>query len=211
MGGAVFLGIRRSDGTEHLYETWTNSIPCWFVDPEFINDGASVDEFVAIAEETIASGNALFTKRHKSVTYSEYGVILIDHVAKKILSCQGYTRPGRLLARWHDGTDTHLPADTAAMILKLNDAGRLNKITRDTLGGGEELPEAEVAALLRLCRETTDGHFPTGTDIRADVYVDLSDFEYTHRPDCGKEERRLVREFLDDNGWQARVRGTKSS
>jgi len=205
MGGTVFIGIRRRDGAEHLYERWTNSISWWFATAEFVTDGNGVDEFVRNAEEVIASGESIYTKRHRAVTYSEYGVILVDHCCKKILSCQGYVRPGSLMASWVNGYPMH--SEDAALITKLHAAGRLEKLI--DIREREDIGANETQRILALLAESADGRLPEGIRLGIIACTDLRDFEMSHVSQCGREERRRIRQFLVDNGWKARVYGQK--
>lgn len=207
MGGTVFVGIRRGDGTEHLYERWTNNMPWYFADAEFINDGSGVDEFIRYGDELHASGESIYTKRHHAVTYSEYGVILIDHVTKKILSCQGYAKPGQMSVYWHDGRCSTAPAEDAELITKLHKAGRFKKFIN--MRTHEDLPEDETQNLLKMLAESTDGHLPDDVSIGVVVCSDLDDFELTHITHCTDKERKLVRQFLVENGWKSRVYGQR--
>jgi hypothetical protein len=207
MGGTVFVGIRRRDGSEHLYERWTNSIPWYFADAEFVNDGPGVDEFVRRADELEASGETLYTKKHHHVTYSEYGVILIDHKTKKMLSCQGYAKPGQFSAFWHSGRSCVIPPEDADIITKLNRAGRLKKFIE--IQSHEDLPEDKTKKILKMLAESTDGNLPKDISIGVVVCTNLDDFELVHISQCDSEERKLVRQFLVDNGWKARVYGQR--
>jgi len=207
MGGAVFVGIRRRNGTEHLYERWTNNMPWYFADAEFIEDGPGVDEFVRYADELNESGESLYTKKHQAVTYSEYGVILIDHQTKKIMSCQGYAKPGQMSVWWHSGRCSTSPAEDADIITKLNKAGRLKKFV--DMKSLEDMPDDESQRLLAMLAESKDGNLPDGVSIGVVVCTNLDDFELTHISHCGQKERKLIRQFLVDNGWEARVYGQK--
>ena len=203
MGGTVFVGIRRRDETEHLYECWTNSMPRWFADPEFLYDGPGVAEFIRLAEERLAAGGSIYTARHDGVTFSEYGVILIDHVAKKILSCQGYTRVGRMRASWRRGEAVNIPPDDTKIITKLHRAGRLEKL--EGMRSFKPLTEQTTRMLLELFAASEDGSLPNKRDVGVVVHSDLSDFDVSHTGHCAPPERAAVRDFLVDNGWKARV------
>jgi hypothetical protein len=207
MGGTVFVGIRRGDGSEHLYECWTNSIPWWFANPDFVTDGSGVDEFIRLAEERVASGESIYTKRHHSVTYSEYGVILIDFIEKKILSCQGYCTPGQMTTFWHGGISaTHSPDEVEA-VLKLHKAGRLSHF--EGTHTFEVIPKDEERRIIAMLEKATDGRIEEHVTLSIVVHTDLSDFELADHMNCGKKERALVRSFLIDNGWKARVHGQR--
>lgn len=79
MGGSVFVGIRKSDGTEHLGECWTNSLPFWICHPDFFNEGPLIDEYIQ-----------QMTERLEEIQPIQYGAILIDFKNKKFISRQGY-------------------------------------------------------------------------------------------------------------------------
>ena len=205
MGGAVFVGIRRKSGAEHLYETWTNAIPLWFADPSFIEDGKSVDKFVNTQDRFIASGDTLYAKKHKFVMYSEYGVILIDHVNMKILSIQDYVRPGYMSASWHRGRPS-CASDTETLAI-LYEAGRLELIDNN-FTDKENLPKDK---LIKLCIASMDSYLPESVFAFYTIKTKMPEFKVHHvAKKCHHDqERKLVRKFLVDNGWNARVYGQK--
>jgi hypothetical protein len=208
MGGAIFLGIRRASGEEILYETWTNSIPWLFATPSFVEDGEGVDEFVFRAETLIASCHAIYTRRHNSVTYSEYGTILVDHYKKAILSFQGYCKVGRLIADWdRDGSDIYDTSDTTTVVTKLHKSGRLKYV--EWARTKTPMTTDMQSAFLCDCAESKHGTMPAGSGYYVNIYTDLDDFVVTEGTTCGKKERATIRKFLVDMNWKARVRGAR--
>ncbi len=91
MGGELFVGIRKSDGTEHCSLRWTNIMPLFMADPDFLNEGKSLDEFISRAKPTNKWPQSRLIKTIQS---SEYGVVLIDFPSKQILSRQDYFKIG---------------------------------------------------------------------------------------------------------------------
>lgn len=208
MGGAIFLGIRRTSGEEVLYETWTNIIPWLFADSSFIEDGEGVDEFTSKAEGIIASGNNIYTRHHNSITYSEYGVVLVDHPNKVILSYQGYCKIGRLIADWDtDGYDVYDTSDTTTFITKLHKTGRLKYV--EWSRAKSPMTNEEQDEFLDLCANSEHGSMPSGKHYYVNIYTNLDDFKVIEGNNCGRKEHTMIREFLIYNRWEARVRGTR--
>lgn len=207
MGGSVFIGIRRGDGSEHLWEMWTNNVPYWFARADFVEDGAGVDKFLGQREQVLVDKSGPYTRRHRSVTYSEYGVILIDFAStpKRILSCQGYTHAGRLIL---SGID----ADAAKAVLMLQTHGRLGRVSYASGGPryDSDLKPDVRALLLADCEAVVAGTRCT-YDWYVRVHTRLDDFDAYHSISSPRDDRGLaarVRAFLE-NGWRARVRGTR--
>lgn len=97
MGGSITVAIRRTDGTEYVSRRWTNPLPSQLADPAFWDDGAAVDEYIKAGLEN----NVPFSK----IRPTEYGIVLIDFQTKKVLSCNGYSSPGRFTTAFVDQED----------------------------------------------------------------------------------------------------------
>lgn len=208
MGGSVFMGIKRGDGSEHLWEMWTNSVPYWFARADFVDDGAGIDEFLAQREQVLVDKSGLYTRRHRSVTYSEYGVILIDFAStpKRILSCQGYTHAGRMIL---SGIDV----DEAKAVLALQAHGRLGRVSYARGGPQYDrgLKPDVLDLLLADCAAVAAGA-QCAHDWYVNVYTRLDDFDVYHSVSSPSDDRGLatrVRAFLENGWWRARVRGTR--
>ncbi len=93
MGGSVLIGIRRRNGEFFISERWTNPTTFWFNDPDFYND----DE-VELQEYIDGENDKPQTVIHPS----EYGVILVDFIRRRVISRQDYTSIGRLFTNFTD-------------------------------------------------------------------------------------------------------------
>ncbi len=213
MGGSVLMGIRRRNGSEHLWQIWTNIVPHLFATPNFIKDGKGVDKFIR-EHEALRSrkGNLWCAQKLSAVEYSEYGVILIDFVSKRILSRQDYCRPGVVSIFWHDGQDMY-GGGAAKMVLDLFNGGRLEKIVDISTHHRKDrkFSPQRITKFLRLCREAGAGNMPQGSDYFVEIHTRLNDFTVDHnntRPRRSAKTRLEIKEFLE-NGWRARIRGTR--
>ena len=212
MGGSVFVGIRRKDGTEVLMERWTNPLPDLFTNPGFVDDGAVIDEYLS-HNATTAYGGV-----RKSVTYSSYGVILVDFVTNKILSRQGYCSLGEINVYFDGATgEDLLHKDAVQKIQALHKAGRKLTFLREWV---TPFAEEQQAHILETCLASKDGRFRSTDPSLADnsggrpkidfsVRVDLSPLAVDHKNTEARRCPKDVRAFLSDNGWKARVRGSR--
>lgn len=93
MGGAMFLGIRHEDGSKSMAEVWTNHIPWLVTRKEFLNGGEIMREWVAKFDP---KGQWPRPRKVSKLTYSEYGVVLVDCMEKIIFSRQDYCTPDKV-------------------------------------------------------------------------------------------------------------------
>src|SRR5258705_47946 len=93
MGGALCFGIRALNKQERIAERWTNTLPTIFADPSFL-DGGKVYDYVWKDQASKKKWPA--TRSRKTIAWVQYGVVLVDFIAKRIISRQGYTQPGTL-------------------------------------------------------------------------------------------------------------------
>jgi hypothetical protein len=94
MGGTLFVGIRRRDGTEYISERWTNLLPFLFSNPRFWEDGEEVDEYIKMGLENFPPANR--------ISPSTYGVTLIDFQTKRVLNRQDYCGVGQTVCSFVD-------------------------------------------------------------------------------------------------------------
>lgn len=85
MGGSICIAVREADGTEHVGGYWTNGMPITLSNPKFYEDPETLKKFIERG------------KKCDKINRSEYGVMLIDFLNRKITSCNGYTSAGSLL------------------------------------------------------------------------------------------------------------------
>lgn len=112
MGGNLAWTIRQEDGTEHRMDHWTNSIPGSLHCGNFLNgDQAVIDEtlshWLGLKADWEANHETKQFKNPVTPLYapypfgmkpSEYGMVVVDFISKKVLSLQGYSNLGSIFA-----------------------------------------------------------------------------------------------------------------
>lgn len=94
MGGHVFVGIRKRNGTIYRAERWTNPTSWWFNNPAFYDaDEKVLDEYINLQEKP---------QPQTEIHPSEYGVILYDAFNGKLLSRQDYCGIGHMMVDLYD-------------------------------------------------------------------------------------------------------------
>ena len=68
-------------------------MPLWLADPAFFTDAGKLQEFIDEARPRVKWPQSV---KVRTITPSEYGVILIDFPNKKLFSRQGYCGPNWL-------------------------------------------------------------------------------------------------------------------
>ena len=200
MGGLYCLAVRRSDGSEFISERHTNYIPSWSTNPDILEDGDVVTEWLGLAKKGAHHPDI---PAWDTISYSEYGVLLVDFVSKQILSCQGYAEPGRFLvtAGICDGLDER--------ILKIHQTGRLRLGRWPPRDPSLEIllfSSSETAALVGSVSEHRRRNFWPENFV---LYMDWEPWVIEHTVKCGVKERERVRRFLRNHGWKTRVRGQR--
>lgn len=193
MGGSVCIGIRRSDGREQLSDQFTNSIPFWSTDPRFMDEGAPVDEMMAL----YAKHNRVFSH----LDFSEYGVVLVDFMTKKVISRQPYCHIGRFHAGFHCGEDTYAPASAAVQVLAMQEAGRLLIKNVGDNRSGENVSQRIHNAIIETLRTHKNGHLPSRQTLRFDAHLDWRPWEIDDGLKCDAKAKAEIRAFMKTNGW----------
>lgn len=105
MGGSVTMIIRESEDKVHKMVRWTNSFPHFIKHPKFLSkDKTHLNEYLVHwnemsedYEENKKTGNFKYNMTDVYIPDSghiapvEYGIVFIDFVKNKIISCQGYS------------------------------------------------------------------------------------------------------------------------
>jgi hypothetical protein len=106
MGGSITVIIREEDGKIHKMCRWTNSLPYFTKDLNFINkDKKHLKDYLKVfysmendyKRVQKKGGNYRFQMTDCYIPYSgyiapiEYGLVLIDYQTEQIISCQGYS------------------------------------------------------------------------------------------------------------------------
>ena len=107
MGGEIFVGVRYRDKDGAIKEQcqlrWTNEMPYIFMTPSFLEQGEAFEKFL---NEARPRGEWPRPKLVKHIDGSEYGVILIDFVQRKVFSRNNYCKPGsQYTARFYQGVE----------------------------------------------------------------------------------------------------------
>ena len=112
MGGNLAWTMRLEDGTEYRMDRWTNAMPTFICNPEFLSGNrAAIDESLhswlemkADWEANRSTGEYALQMTECYAPYpfglmpSEYGLVVTDFKSKTILSLQGYTNLGMINA-----------------------------------------------------------------------------------------------------------------
>ncbi len=179
MGGSVFIGIKKPDGPEYYAERWTNYVPWVLSDSSFYNYGNAAQEYV------VAKPSSLFFKEHKKLTYSEYGVILIDFTNKTIYSRQGYCAVGELLVYSIDN-------GLRKRIQDLYENNHIKEITG--VFPFDPLPVKETVEKIVNLHE----------NIFCRLVLTFDDWRFDHRtedPRTNPKIRKEIRTYLSSNSW----------
>lgn len=189
MGGSIFVGIRKSDGTEHLGECWTNPLPFSICHPDFFNEGQLVDEYI---QE--------MTERPKEIQPIQYGIVLIDFKNKKLISRQGYC-------------SMRLLCFTEKLCYDMNDFSAIDLLIKNNLIKKIKSPFASITKQQEL--EVIEA-LKNRTEYCIQVHPNRSMFEihpkfpFTVDEDDFCEEYfeqswQPIINFVQDNDWQSKV------
>lgn len=189
MGGEVFVGVRRSNGKEHLSLRWTNAMPYYFLEPEFFNEGEVLEEFIARATPKNEWPKA---KTVKSIQPSEYGVILIDFQTKEVLSRQDYCCPDEYLLM---PTDMDV-VEAHKKIVALYELGLVNRISMGVLGN-REMPKSQLRGFLEGTKLSAEGYR---------IHVKPGELRVHHASVRARDCWKLIRAWVQEAGWTSLVR-----
>ena len=142
MGGSISFTVREADGTEHRMCRWTNQLP-WAVTNLGMLEGRPehVQEVVRLWHEMRADWEANNAtgefKIRMTPTYASepgllapscYGLVVVDHVRKVILTCQDYTAIGRINGVSFDSDDPEDPDSNFVRFKELVQAHRITHV-----------------------------------------------------------------------------------
>ena len=192
MGGEVCVAVKDPSGREHVSLRWTNPMPLWLADPAFYMEPAKLQEFIDEARPRVKWPKSV---KVRTITPSDYGVILIDFPNKRILSRQGYCGTGWLSVWGANGGGDEGPG----LAVKLSDMGWIDEVVtvgraRHTMG-----PE-ELVAFITKCRSGEP--FDTCARVHFQVPGWINDHNINRAHDCWPE----VTDWLKANGWTAAAR-----
>ncbi len=204
MGGSICVGIRRRDGSEHILIRHTNSLPYWWSNKDFLEDGQSVDKYIKPKIKSWCSSNV------KIIKSSEYGVVLFDFISKKVFSRQGYSSPGRIIVNVND-------------IAQMYNFGRLlenNMVTKIENFGYDYDKEISIGTLDNLKNKalnTSKSDLDNALDYYSlsndsyNVYYNLYGLSVDHNNGEAFYVWDKVRSFIKDNKWKSKIRSTKAT
>lgn len=206
MGGEVFVGVRRSNGQEQCSLRWTNSMPQWLADPDFLSGGRELTKFLKLAKSTNKWPQSKLVKR---IQPSEYGVILVDFQTHEILSRQDYTKVGEfMITRFVDVLRHELE-----LAVKLQERGWIESILTGVLTGQPvPMAPAERCKFMQLCiraadtpplsRDQLQDHmdsFGGAVSLKLASPFQVDDSSQRAR-DCWEE----IRSWVKARGWKSR-------
>lgn len=126
MGGAIMVGIRRSDGREQCSIRWTNAMPNWLADTSFQDEGSALEEFWNRGKSRAQLKDRLdYDLVVPYIARSEYGLILIDFERRMVLSRNGYASPCALNVATFN---TSFLNEQVPLVLALRAAGRIRAL-----------------------------------------------------------------------------------
>lgn len=89
MGGRITVGIKRPDGREFVHERWTNPLPYYFSNPDFLLGKEEAIQQYELAPEELHKNYIIYPY--------DYGIVLVDFPRKMIFSRQRYTTLGQVV------------------------------------------------------------------------------------------------------------------
>jgi hypothetical protein len=196
MGGEVCVGVRDRKGVEHIALRWTNEMPRVLMDSDFYLKPKTLQKFLDEAKPGQKWPEA---KKVKTVSTSEYGVILIDFPNKRIFSRQGYTEVGKLIV-W---TSQNMGEECSA-VTNLSKLGWVQSILReDERMNAHELNTKERAKFLAACKA-----YPKYRDFGPYRMI-LTNFsppgwEIDHKSQSARDCWPLIVEWLASNKWKSK-------
>jgi hypothetical protein len=106
MGGVVKFIMRETSGKVHYMNRWTNIFPEIIHSSAFFNEDKDYIENIVLKQwiemENDYQENkktkqfkypmtSVYFPSRKTISYSEYGIIFVDFITKKVISCNHYT------------------------------------------------------------------------------------------------------------------------
>lgn len=200
MGGSIFVGVRLSDGTEHLMDIWTNPLPWHFMNPGFwLEEKKAIKDFLLQAKRSPKWCEG----RLKEIKPGEYCAVLIDFKTKKLISRNCYTTPGFKSFSQPDQEDLDA-------LKRLRDLGWVTKVEVFGKNSIRKLRPAELEKLWGLLDQDKWPdrlHFihyrPPGWELDT-AYKGGT---YSWRGD-GKSWPEIVR-WVENNGWTSPIRSVE--
>lgn len=202
MGGELFFGMRDEKGREKLQLRWTNQIPLIMAHPSFISGGKVWKQ---IWDQGKPNGKWPGTRTVKTVTSSEYGVVLVDLKNQYILSRQDYCTPNMLHVQ---GIVDWEYAEVCLFQHQLNRVEKLTVFNRKTKGSPYvKATKAQAKQFWDLLSEGVKKK----AWVKLEGYYQIQwsppkgftfDFTSTRARDCWPE----VVSFLKKKGWKAKTR-----
>lgn len=201
MGGTIVVGVRHSDGSEHVFETWTNIIPWWMTDPRMMEEGEELRKFERPEEEIEHYPRDL----GKIDAHRTYGLILLDYKNKQILSRNDYCSVPRMLVHFHDGRDAYLDSGTAEHLCLMHAAGRLKIIQRPRhKDEGEVWNADQLTALIAVLKGHQNGVLPNKENYTFEAWLDWSPWTIDSRGNSPRWYEDTLA-FTQRNGWTSPV------
>jgi hypothetical protein len=202
MGGEIFVGVRDNKlgkPRETLILRWTNPIPDWFMDANFLDQGKGLDIFLKPAEDAGEWPNHV-----RKIEAAEYGVILADLIQRKIFSRNTFTMPGRLIvAAMHDSFKEEIK-----QVEELIRRGWVEEVWR---GIAPDVWNGKTGKLNeKLTLETYESEIKNANNedsmfwIGYTVFLSKSVFEIDHKFEMPSREE--VEAWLKQNGWVSQVK-----
>lgn len=110
MGGTIRVIVRENEDKVHNMYRWTNTFPDFVNSPKLYNEDKDhlskyMESWLDMKEDydkNCDSGDYEFYMtpsyfpNDNNISPSGYGILIIDYVTKKIISCQGYAKVGNL-------------------------------------------------------------------------------------------------------------------
>lgn len=194
MGGSIFVGIKQNN-KYFLMDRYTNNLPYWFSDPDFQNGGESVQKYIDLERDK------MFMKPQSKVHPSQYGVVLVDFDAKKVLSRQGYTKLDHFLFGMFSDSDE------IDLIQKILDRDLVEGFYKGTSKGLERIDTELVLGFIKekdlnkrydsFRNEGTPGSYLVYLKFKTNLVID-------HSGEDAQFNWNEVISWLKDNSWDVK-------
>jgi hypothetical protein len=183
---------------------WTNHLPSWFADLNFIKGNFKSDLMKSIWNRTNPRGKWPKARLVKTISLSEYGVVLVDFKNGVLFSRQNYCSPGILGANHYGSWESELILSLAAEKRLLGAEGYPHVRT----------PKSEFRKRKDLYyldkHEEADRTMQPSTAPYHQTHYSMSPLEVDHNSTPPHDSVRYeTRTFLEKNGWKTAERITK--
>jgi hypothetical protein len=189
MGGSITVVVRRSNGVEVILDAWTNAIPYYVTEPDFMHEGASFEEYMG------------FNDKIPEINPDSYGVLIIDFVSKHMKNYQDYCSVPRMLCRFRGPERGGNEPDDAEQVLRMHESGRL--VIKSNELDAEDISDPET--VIRLLKTHENGFIPTGERLTFEAWLDYPGWTITNVSECGVRERLEINQFFESTGWKVRI------